>query len=712
MPPSFQKTTYKELHEKINSFLSSHKEKHSKNKKYSELLSNLQFKLNISSRRISLQFINTPTEEPSQKIELWGPVERISKNTDGTLSQAALGFCKKNNLDPALILFKEKPDGSKFLYFEKETKGSFFADNLGQEFKQWIYSLQAPLKMKWLPQEISPPFIRPVRSILALENKSIIPLEMFGLSSSNFIYGQRILSPEKIFISNANEYAKTLKNCDIEIDKEIRKQTILNEALRLAKNAGGTLIFDEELLDKCVGLFESPFVFCAQFNESYLKLPSILISSVLKTHMNYFSIQSKDNSNLLPYYIGVANYKCSRSENMVEGTKNVVTGRLDDGTFYYETDLATPIAQLREKLKTQTFQENMGSLFDKSERLFRLAENIPFSKNYKSAAQTTLDLEVLKSAALYCKADLKSGCVQEFPDEMQGIMGGVLVRHQNLLSNKEQSELVAKTIEEHYLPIGAQSSLPINPYALALSFLDKLDSLCMMINFGQEPKGNKDPLGMRRLAFSLCRILGLKNEENTINLTLKSSVQVCLKNMEHFGIIIKEKTENKIISFLLDRIKASLKDEFDIRAVESVSHQFLETPLPSVISFIRVIDEHIKNPKYSLIESLNPYRRARNLTQNFSLTKEICTELFEHETENALYEIIETKRASLLKLIDSQKYFDILNELQLLSKPLDNFFNSVMVNHENTHIKENRLSLLYSVRKLYEDIADFSLLQV
>lgn len=705
MPPNFQQTAYKELNEKIHSFISSLEIKFNGESIFLKQLSRMNSKLNISSRRISLQFTQVPIQEPNQKIELWGPAERIAKNNDGTLTQAGIGFCRKNNIDPALVQFKSKPDGN-FLYFEKFEEGKNFTLLIAEEFKNWIYSLNAPLKMKWLPQELSPPFIRPVRSIIALMDDQTIPLEMFGISSSNFTYGQRILSPQKIEIKNANEYEKAMQSLNIEISFEKRKSFILNSALRIAKEVNGNLILDENLLNKCAGLFESPYVFHSKFDESYLKLPTQLISSVLKEHMNYFTIKAHDGKALLPFYIGVANYKCNNIQNMIEGTKNVVTGRLDDGAFYFDTDLATPLTEFRERLKTQTFQDNMGTLYDKSLRLKQFASQIlPLTSQ-------DINLNILETAAMYCKADLKSGCVQEFPDDMQGVMGGILAKKQNILSKNEDSEQVALAIEQHYLPLGANSELPTNKYAVMLSLIDKLDSLCMMLNYGVELKGNKDPLGMRRLALSIVRLLGLKQENNSLNYSLHQCVSICLENMKNCGVAINTNTHNKVILFLIDRVKFSLKEDYDIRAVEALNNKLINSSIADVIPFIQVIDERIKNPQFAFMESLNPYRRARNLTLNIQSVQAVNTNLLVVDAEKNLYEFIQSKKIKLDKSTQERNYSNVLNELEALAKPLSEFFDNVMVNDNKPELKENRLTLLCHVRKLYEDIADFSILQV
>ncbi|KAB8030800.1 glycine--tRNA ligase subunit beta [Fluviispira multicolorata] len=722
MPPSFQVSARDELKQKIVDFINQKQDNILKSyKSYSEIpydiseyikaLKDAKYSVQISSRRLSVEFTNIPRVEPKQKIEIWGPAEKVAKSSDGNLTQAGLGFCKKNNIDSSCVKFKEKANGT-FLYAVKEIVGEDFPTLLAQNFKEWCYALSAPLKMKWLPAELSPTFIRPVRWILALVEDKVIPLEMFGIASGRKTYGQRILHPEAILIANIYEYNKSLENAYVLNSIEAREEKILKEVHALVDKVDGKLFKDESLLSKCIGLFENPQVFIAEFDKKYLRLPSRLIESVLREHMNYFSVTTKDEKNLLPFYIGVANYKCADVEAMIEGTKTVVVGRLEDGAFYYDTDLATPIDEFRNKLHDQLFQSGMGSLFDKSERAKKIARQLYTNLSPKFSDQLkNVDLQLIERAAELCKADLKSGCVQEFPDEMQGVMGGVLVREQNIFSDVNKSLLVAKAIEEHYMPVGAQASLPSTVFGAILSLADKLDSLCIMINHGAEVKGNKDPYGMRRYALGIARLLGLKDEINSLPISVKEAVALTLNILKETHKIAPE-SEVKIHAFILDRIKATLKEDFDIRSLEALSLKLISEPLVKVKSFAHAIAKALEQTgKGSLLEALIPYRRARNLTLNWN-DQNISTSLFKEKEEAILFEKLITLELKVKELHAGARYEELLIMLASLAEPMASFFDNVMVNDPDGELKKNRLCLLMRIRSLYEDAADFSLIQV
>jgi glycyl-tRNA synthetase len=706
MPPSFQMSAKNELEQNIYDFVS--KENLNwfqvKNEDKELKFINGSYKVEVSSRRISVQFKNIPKSEQTKKLEIWGPVERIAKSADGSLSQAGIGFCKKNNIDPITVIFKVKSDG-KFIYAEKNISGRDFPTLLSEKFKDWCYGLSAPLKMKWLPIELSPPFIRPVRWIIALVEDKLIPIEMFGLNSGRKTCGQRILHPEEVIINSTKEYENILKNISVELSVNDRKSKIIAKASELASEKNGNLQEDLLLLEKCTGLFENPYVFIGNYDEKYLRLPKPLISSVLREHMNYFSVETFDGKNLLPYYIGVANYKCTDIEQMIEGTKTVVVGRIEDGAFYYDSDIKTPIADFRSRLKDQLFQAGMGSLYEKTERISIIVSCI--CKEFFPQ----LDLEIMDSAAKLCKADLKSGCVQEFPDEMQGFMGGVLIREQNIFNDFKKSFIAANAIEEHYMPSGAHSPLPSTMEGVVLSLADKLDSLCMMICHGNEVKGSKDPFGMRRLALGIARLLGIKGEENSISISLKNVVDICLKEIQK-NINVTNENKIKIYSFVVDRMKAALDGEFDSRSIEALSLQLIEEPLSKVRGFANAIALALtQSGKGSLLEALVPYKRAKNLIHGCS-SYEINTSLFIVPEEVSLYEKLMSLEIRIKVHLKNAEYRELLITLASLAEPMAVFFDNVMVNDPDEKLKRNRLSLLMKICSLYEDVADFSLIQV
>ena len=718
IPPSFQVSAVSVLTENAKEFLTGLENSFAADPSFLAVLQQTKFNVFVSARRLAVQFHNLPVLEPSKNVEVWGPAERIAKNAQGGLSAAGEGFCKKNGLDANQVVFKEKKDGT-FLFAQKQVVGRDLPLLVGAQMKAWCEQIPSPLKMKWLPESISAPFVRPVRWILALVNDYVLSLEMFGLSSGNVTSGQRILTPDFYPVESANAYEKVLTQLGVQPNWETRKSLVFAKAAELAAQAQGRVRVDEDLLAKCAGLSECPEVFVGEIDTKYMKLPAKLVVSVLREHMNYFAVEKQDGK-LLPYYIGAAGYACSDKKAMIEGTRNVVVGRLEDGTFYYETDLQTPIRQFQESLSSQLFQADMGTLLDKSNRVGTLAKNIVTALaaarvGWPEVAQADAFAEAALQAGTYCKADLKSGCVQEFPDEMQGLMGGILVSHQRTFG--EQSEQIAQAIAEHYEPRGASIALPATALGLVLSLADKLDSLAMFINSGIDIKSSKDPFGLRRSALGVLRILGLDAKSGKcVELSLEAVLNLALKNLELHGSAVKKESLDKLRDFLVGRIKASWRGEFDPGAVEAVAVKFDVLSLQSARSLVEATSKALAlSGAGSLLEALVPYRRCRNVTQQLGSgvnPNSLNPELLLIAEEKALFERLLGIEKAAVPLLESQNYNEFLTNIATLGRPLAAFFDTVLVNDPDDSLKQNRLALLVRIRRLYDSVADFSLVQV
>lgn len=712
MPADFQRSAREEIQQKWSDFIARETNKFQSNSEFLKDLQSMECVIDVSARRISVSLQAVPKMEPDVVIEIWGPHERVAKAHDGSLSQAGSGFCKKNQLDPNQVAFRERADGV-FIYAKKEQKGADLPTILAKEFKEWCYALSAPIKMKWLPLEVSPAFIRPVRWIVALAEDKVIPLNMFGIESGRNTCGQRILSPHFTPISHAQKYAAVLKENHVVPFTKDRRDLILKRANELISEKNGKLLQDDGLLDKCVGLYENPYVFMAEFDKKFLSLPQKLVRSVLKEHMNYFSVVN-DKGDLLPWYIGASHYPCKKLDNMVAGTKDVVVGRLEDGAFYYEQDLATPLAELKEKLKNQVFQNGMGSLYDKTERNRALCRVI-YGELKDTEEYRQVDPDVLDKSAEFCKADLRTGCVQEFPDEMQGVMGAILVESQNVLKDPSKSKLAAVAIEDHYQPSGVNSPLPRSIYAVLLSIVDKMDSLCMMLNAGLEVKGNKDPLGMRRLAISLMRLLGAEQKSNAFPLSFQKLFSLWAQSASSCGVTVQKSTQDRFESFVLERVKSFLKEKFDARAVDSLSAKMFISPLDNMVCFLKILSDTLSSEKEKTLftAAFIPYKRAKNIlqTSGSGLQKDsVQSALFSSVQEKNLWDSLLKLEKQVQEQFKTKNYVGVLHSLSEISKPLAEFFEAVMVNDPNPQMKANRIALLARICDLYDEVADFNLL--
>jgi tetrameric-type glycyl-tRNA synthetase beta subunit len=567
--------------------------------------------------------------------------------------------------------------------------------------------------MKWIIEEAPSAFVRPVRWICALADDLIVPVDAFGLSSSNVTYGQRILHPKPIHLDHAKNYVERIRSLDVEPERSVRIDLIRQKSSALAKSVGGRIPDGlDGLIEKVAGLSECPQVFLGKIPEKYMRLPERLITSVLREHMNYLSVVESSSNQAMPYYVGVAGYPCANLEGMIEATGVVVSGRLDDGSFYFDEDLKTPLHDLFEKLSSQLFQQGMGTLKDKSLRVASLSKRFaqiayPNDKAIHEAAET---------AGMYCKADLKSGCVQEFPDEMQGLMGGILVKEQCLFA--ENSSSISSAIAEHYEPATAYAPLPASPIGRILSLADKLDSLVVLLGHGTDVKGNKDPFGLRRLSLAVLRLLGSDGEEQAVSLSLAEGIRLAVENCHNANMELSADVHEKAFSFAVARLRAAWRTHFDPGAVEAVTARLQQQTVSASRDWVKATSQALVREGHeppALAMAIVPYKRCRTLTEELlaggefpKVNPDILEELHEKELYDQLV-LSEKLCHELLQRNDCERYLGVLADLR---HPMAKFFDSVLVNASDAVVKQNRLALLLRVRRLYDSVADFSLVQV
>ena len=712
MPPSFQTAAIEQLESQFRNWQKNCADRFSSSPEFAAKVSRLESKILVSSRRLVLLCNQLPSREPTVNREFWGPAQKIARNADGSLTPAALGFARKQGVETAALEWRERPDGI-FLFAEKKETGGDLPELLAKEFVGWCQNIESGLKMKWIVEEGATPFVRPVRWICALADDKVIELESFGLKAGNFTFGQRILHPRPVRVSSAGDYLRTITSLDVEPSQEQRINIIRGQAERLAASVRGSIsAANDDLITKVAGLSECPQIFLGKIPERFMRLPERLITSVLREHMNYLSVVNPASGAAMPYYVGVAGYPCSNVEGMVDATSTVVSGRLDDGVFYYDGDLKTPLHQFFERLETQLFQAGMGTLKDKSTRVAQLAKKFALTRadvddEFVAAAET---------AGLYCKADLKSGCVQEFPDEMQGLMGGILVREQKLFGSN--CARVSAAIAEHYAPTGASSALPETELGRILSLADKLDSLVVLVGHGTDVKGNKDPFALRRTALAVLRLLGADGGTPAVYVSLVDCIKLAMDVARLSGMAMASETEEKIFQFVLARLKALWRGSYDPGAVEAVCARLGTQTISSSLDWVRATSRALVrngDEPAALALAMVPYKRCRTLTEDLLKSGEspaIETSHFEEDEEKVLFESLERAEADGHDLLQRNECDRYLNVLADLRHPMANFFDRVLVNAPDFKIKQNRLALLLRVRRLYDTVADFSLVQV
>ncbi len=760
MPPAFQKT----IEAESAKFLDLKKSliEQFPDPDFQKLLTSSIAEISFTQRRIILHWKGLPKQSPGSVRDVWGPAERIAMTQDGaTLTPVGEGFCRKNGIDPKKVALREK-QGTRFLFAQIQDKPVFLPSLILRQFEDWIVALPCPLKMRWLPSDISEAFVRPVRWVLALFGSQVVPFlktgesaesqkqageatGRFGISTGNLTSGQRIQSPQSKKITSAAEYFDFLGSIGIERRFAARRTRLLEQGQHEVAAVGRpelSILRDDRLLDKCVGLAETPRAYVGRFSKEHLRLPAPLIASVLRDHMNAFAVTDA-NGALAEYFVGLANYEPVDPAGMIEAAQQVVEGRLADGTFYFDSDLKTPMSELAAKLDRQVFQEGLGSLSDKQNRIATMVKQLCADSSLQQHER------VAEQAALHCKLDLQTGCVTEFPDEMQGVMGQYLAQTQGLsgLPAPEQQgapispELLAaaRGIGEHYLPLSMEGRLPESVIGTLLSFADKLDTVASLFARGDRVKGNKDPFGIRRNTLSVLRLAGAFGDRTALTVTPQQLLDYAFLSVRCHQCKNVESLDEELIEFITARISAAWREHMNAGAAEAVTRmisrsmkarrpreavQASRAPAPAVLSFgqayqlAKSLDASLADNSSQLGKALASYKRARNIVEkgkewlaansiDVKLRQPDST-LFQQPEENELFRRTTEVAVSALENMKQGKFDLYLSDLATLERPMEAFFESVMVNVPEMLVRANRLLLLSAVLELYESFADFS----
>ena len=641
----------------------------------------------VSSRRILLEVRGLPGREPQSWETVFGPPVSIGRDPSGALTAAGRGFAHKCGVEPGTLGEADR-GGTRVLTARRKVGGGSPAAGIAEGFLQEVRKLPMGIAMRW--DQSPEPFVRPVRWLLALWNTAVIPLQAFGLRSGRTSWGQRILCPEPFDVPHASQGTALLAVHMVEVDPLARRTGVQRDSLALAAACGGQLVEDAALLAKAVFQHERPTAFLGRMDPSYLGLPRELILSVLREHLFYFAVEDAGGE-LLPFYVGVASYPCQDMDAMVRATQAVVAGRLEDGAFYFEQDLKTPLPQLLQGTQGQEFHRGLGTLADKVARMERAGSAL--------LPGLGLDPRDWSAAVGACKADLLTGCVREFPDEMQGRMGGLLARHQGW-----GGEAVARAIEDQYLPAGPKSPLPGTRLGVLLSLVDKADSLVGLYWKEREPTGNRDPYGLRRLSLGILRLLGLGGEEGALGLSLEAVLEAA------YGVLPGAAgTQEALRKFILGRVSQSLRADWPAPIVDAA----LGASAPFVPGTLRLRCRAL-GEMTELGRLATPFRRCKNLAlpPGFSpLPVGSLVAAGDPPEQRTLEEALLRCEQQADRALETQKFGAAFAAFVPLGPALDAFLEQVLVNDPDPAVRERRLSLLWQVRTAMERLADFSRLQ-
>ena len=637
-------------------------------------------------RRLAVKVLNLSTQQPSKEIEKRGPAVLAAFDAEGKPTKAAEGWARGCGItvDQAERIATDKGE---WLVHRAKIEGQPTKNLLNDIVANALAKLPIPKPMRWADKTVQ--FIRPVHTVTMLLGDELIEGEILGVASARTIRGHRFLGEKEFEIQHADQYPQLLREKgSVVADFNERKAEILAKSQAKATALGGMADIEESLLEEVTSLVEYPNVLAAKFEERFLAVPAEALVYTMKGDQKYFPIYDKDGK-LLPHFIFVSNINPEDPTAIIEGNEKVVRPRLTDAEFFFKTDLKQKLVDRLPRLETVLFQQQLGTLKDKTDRIEKLAGEI--------AKQIGADEAKAKRAGLLSKCDLMTNMVFEFTDT-QGVMGMHYARHDG------EDEEVAVALNEQYMPRFAGDELPKSLVASAVALADKFDTLTGIFGIGQAPKGSADPFALRRAALGALRIIVEKN----LPLDLEDLVK---KSAALFG----DKLTNKnvvadVVDFMLGRFRAWYQDEgIAVDVIQAVLVRRPTRPADfdarvRAVSHFRTLDSAealaAANKRVS-----NILAKADAAIGEINLTA--CVE----PAEKALAEAVLALRTEVQPLIAQGDYTAVLDKLANLRAPVDSFFDNVMVNAEDPALRQNRLAILNTLQGLFLQVADISVLQ-
>ncbi len=636
-------------------------------------------------RRLAVRFIQLDSKQADQSVEKLGPAVAAAFDQDGNPKPAALGFAKSNGVSIEDLTRKQTDKGER-LAFVAEVKGQKTLDFIDDLIKKAINQLPIPKAMRWGDSQDS--FSRPVHWVLAIFGSNLIATELFGIKADCYSYGHRFHHPEAIKITDAKQYEALLHQAKVIACFEERKAKIRLQAEAIAKNLKATAVISEDLLEEVTSLVEWPVALAGNFDQSFLKVPAEALISSMAEHQKYFHLLD-NNHQLLASFITVSNIESNNPQSVIHGNEKVIRPRLADAKFFYESDLANPLSSHIKSLKKIVFQNKLGSLYDKTQRIGKNAESI--------AKQLKQDPQLAKRAAELCKCDLMTNMVGEFAD-LQGIMGRYYAQ-----SSGENPE-VSAAMDEIYMPRFAGDQLPATTTGLILALADRLDTLVGIFGIGQVPTGTKDPFALRRSALGVLRLI----TENQLELNLSHLIDQAIK--AYNDIKLDAETQQKLLEFFKVRASGLCQDQgYSLPSIKSVEALNIEKPT-DFMKRVKAVEAFKSTAESRDLAEAN--KRVKNILSksDIKLTDPLNTDIMGQE-EIALHQQIQSAKEKVNQLLTNSQYTEALQELAQLKEVVNLFFDKVMINADDPVLKKNRLTLISQLRSLFLEIADISLLQ-
>lgn len=637
-------------------------------------------------RRLAVKVLNLATQQPSKEMEKRGPAVSAAFDAEGKPTKAAEGWARGCGITVEQAE-RIATDKGEWLIHRAKIEGQPTKNLLNDIVANALAKLPIPKPMRWADKTVQ--FIRPVHTVTMLLGDELIEGEILGVASARTIRGHRFLGEKEFDIQHADQYPQLLREKgSVVADFNERKAEILAKSQAKATALGGVADIEESLLEEVTSLVEYPNVLAAKFEERFLEVPAEALVYTMKGDQKYFPIYDKDGK-LLPHFIFVSNINPEDPTAIIEGNEKVVRPRLTDAEFFFKTDLKQKLVDRLPRLETVLFQQQLGTLKDKTDRIEQLAGEI--------AKQIGADEAKAKRAGLLSKCDLMTNMVFEFTDT-QGVMGMHYARHDG------EDEEVAVALNEQYMPRFAGDELPKSLVASAVALADKFDTLTGIFGIGQAPKGSADPFALRRAALGALRIIVEKNLPLDLEDLVKKSAALFGDKLTNQNVVAD------VVDFMLGRFRAWYQDEgIEVDVIQAVLARRPTRPADfdarvRAVSHFRTLDSAealaAANKRVS-----NILAKADAAIGEINLT--VCVE----QAEKALAEAVLALRTEVQPLIAQGDYTTVLDKLANLRAPVDSFFDNVMVNAEDPALRQNRLAILNTLQGLFLQVADISVLQ-
>lgn len=637
-------------------------------------------------RRLALEIINIEGQQADTQKRFDGPALQAAYDAEGKPTKALEGFLRGQGITADQVSTFNAGKVEKVCYI-KDIKGQSLDELLPHILQTALDNLPIAKRMRSAASRTE--FVRPVQWVVLLKDDQIIDATIQDIQASNQTFGHRFHAPEAIVLKHADDYLDALQAAYVIADFDLRQNLINEQVTQLADEVNAQAIVPADLLNEVTALVEWPVALRASFEERYLAVPQEALITTMQDNQKYFCLINAEGK-LQPYFITISNIDSKDPTQIIEGNEKVVRPRLSDAEFFFLQDQKQPLASRKDKLKNMVFQAQLGTLWEKTERVAHLSTAL-----CQFTGASPVDAE---KAALLSKCDLTSELVGEFP-ELQGIAGTYYARLEG------ENEEVSQALGEQYLPKFAGDLLPKTKTGTTLALADRMVTLVGIFGIGQAPTGSKDPFALRRSAIGILRLI----IENQLDISLEQLVQLALSG---YGDVIQDhaKTQAEAVAFLEGRYRAKYEDQgVDVDVIQAVQALSPKSPL-DFDQRIKAVQHFRTLAEASALAAANK-RVANILAKETVDTGEVDESLLTEDAEKALYQTLKQLSTEVQPLLSNRNYTEALSKLAALRTPIDAFFENVMVMADDAALKANRLRLLAQLRSLFLSVADVSVLQ-